>query len=91
MKKINLSLITLFLTLLSACATNSDVEMLQSQVNDLNSSAQKASSDAASAQTTANDAAARAMAAEAAANRAAELSEDTNSKLDKKFKKSMMK
>jgi len=51
----------------------------------------QASADAAGAQTTAADAAAKAEAAEAAANRAAQLSEEANSKLNKKFKRSMMK
>jgi hypothetical protein len=90
-KVIKLSMITLAFSLVAACATNSDVENLQSQVDGLNTTAKQASADAASAQTTAADAAAKAEAAEAAANRAAELSQDTNNKLDHKFKRSMMK
>ena len=88
---IKLSIIALVLSLVTACATTSDVENLQSQVNGLDTSVKQASADAASAQTTAADAAARAAAAETAANRAAQLSQDANSKLDKKFKRSMMK
>jgi murein lipoprotein len=59
--------------------------------NGLDTSVKQALANAASAQTTSADAAARAKAAEDAANRAAQLSEDANSKLDKKFKDSMMK
>jgi uncharacterized protein YcfL len=90
-KVIKLSMIALAFSLVAACATTSDVENLQSQVNGLDTSVKQASADAASAQTTAADAAAKAEAAETAANRAAQLSQDANSKLDKKFKKSMRK
>lgn len=90
-KAIKLTMITLAFSLVAACATTSDVENLQTQVDGLDTSVKQASADAASAQTTAADAAAKAEAAEAAANRAAELSQDTNSKLDRKFKRSMMK
>jgi len=90
-KVIKLSMIALAASLIVGCATTSDVENLQSQVDGLDSSVKQASADAASAQTTAADAAAKAEAAEAAANRAAQLSQDANSKLDKKFKRSMMK
>lgn len=90
-KVIKLSMIALALSLVTACATTSDIENLQSQVNGLDTSVKQASSDAASAQATAADAAAKAAAAEAEANRAAELSEDANKKLDKRFKRSMMK
>jgi murein lipoprotein len=91
MKIIKLTMITMAFSLVAACATTSDVEKIQSQVDGLNASVKQASSDAASAQSTAADASAKAEAAEAAANRAAELSQEANSKLDHKFKKSMMK
>ncbi len=90
-KVIKLSMIVLAFSLVTACATNSDVEDLQSQVTGLDSSVKQASADAASAQTTAADAAVKAGAAEAAANRAAQLSQDANKKLDRKFKRSMSK
>ncbi len=90
-KVIKLSMIALAFSLLGACATNSDVENLQSQVSGLDASVKQASADAASAQTTAADAAAKAEAATAAANQAAQLSQDANKKLDRKFKRSMMK
>lgn len=90
-KVIKLSMITLAFSLVAACATSSDVENLQSQVNSLDTSVKQASADAASAQATATDAAAKAEAAEAEANRAAQLSQDANSKLDNNFKRSMRK
>ncbi len=90
-KVIKLSMIAMAFSLLGACATTSDVENLQSQVNGLDTSVKQASADAASAQATSADAAAKAETAEASANRAAQLSQDANKKLDKKFKKSMMK
>jgi hypothetical protein len=92
MKKIaKLSVIVLAASLGAGCATNSDVENLQSQINGLDASIKQASADAASAQTTAADAAAKARAAETAANRAAELSQEANRTLDTRFRRSMMK
>jgi murein lipoprotein len=90
-KVIKLSMIALAFSLITACATTSDVEDLQSQVNGLNTSVKQASANASSAQATATDAAAKAEAAKAAASEAAQLSEDANTKLNKKFKRSMMK
>lgn len=78
---IKISMIALTLSLVSACATTSDVENLQSQVNGLDTSVKQASADAANAQT-------RAAAAEDAANRAAQLSQDANKKMQKKLKNS---
>ena len=83
-KVIKLSMIALALSLLVACATTSDIENLQSQVNGLDTSVKQASADAASAQATAAE-------ATTAANQAAQLSKEANSKLDRKFKSSMMK
>ncbi len=73
------------------CASTSDVEGLQSQIDGLKSDLDKTSSAVAGAQSAANDAAARASAAEAAAERAAGYAQETNTKLDRLFKKSMMK
>ncbi len=73
------------------CATNGDIENLQSQIDTLKTSVAQASSDAASAKSAADAASAQAASAEAAANRAAQYAQDTNSKLDSMFKKSMMK
>lgn len=92
MKKIiKLSMITLVFSMVAACATTSDVENIQTQIDGLNSKVSQASTDAANAQSTAADAAARAEAAEAAANRAAQYAQDANSKLDSGFRRSMMK
>ncbi len=90
-KVIKLSMIAMVASLVVGCATNSDIEGLQSQIDGLKSSVASASSDAASAKAAADAAAAQAAAAESAANRAAQYAQDTNSKLDSMFKKSMMK
>jgi murein lipoprotein len=81
---IKVSMIALAASLVVGCATNSDIENLQTQIDGLKTSVAQASSDAASAQSAAAD-------AKAAAERAAQYSQDTNSKLDSMFKKSMMK
>lgn len=90
-KVVKFSMIALALSFVVGCASTSDIENLQSQIDGLKTSVAQASSDAASAQSAANDAASRAASAEAAANRAAQYAQDTNSKLDSMFKKSMMK
>ncbi len=85
MKKLmKISMIALAASLVVGCATNSDIENLQTQIDGLKTSVAQASSDAASAQAAATD-------AKAAAERAAQYAQDTNSKLDNMFKKSMMK
>ncbi len=92
MKKIvRLSALTLLAGLSVGCATNSDISDLQSQINTLKSQVSKISSDVAAANNMAEQAAAKAAAAEAAANMAASYAEDTNTKLDRMFKRSMMK
>lgn len=88
---IKLAMVALVFSLITACASTSDVENLQSQVTGLDTSVKQASADAVSAQTTAADAAAKSASAEAAANRASQLSQDANAKLDRRFKGSMMK
>jgi len=92
MKKVmKLSMIAMVASLAVACASTSDVENLQSQVDGLKTSVAQASADAASAKSAADSASSQAASAEAAANRAAQYAQDTNSKLDSMFKKSMMK
>ena len=81
---VKVSMIALAASLMVGCATNSDIENLQTQIDGLKTSVAQASSDAASAQSAAAD-------AKAAAERAAQYAQDTNSKLDNMFKKSMMK
>ncbi len=86
-----LTLIAMVAATAVGCAGTSDIDNLQAQIDGLKTSVAQASSDAASAQSAAADAASKAASAEAAANRAAQYAQDTNSKLDSMFKKSMMK
>jgi len=90
-KALKISAIVLTASLATGCASTSDITSLQSQIDALSSSISTASSDSAKALAAATAAEARASAAEAAANRAAQYAQDTNSKLDRMFKKSMMK
>ena len=90
-KVIKLSMIAMVATLVVGCASTSDIENLQSQIDGLKSSVAQASSDAASAKSAADSASAQAASAEAAANRAAQYAQDTNEKLDKMFKHKMKK
>ncbi len=97
-KALKISAIIITVALATGCASTSAVEDLQSQLDGLNTKLSAASSDAANAQAAASsasqastEAAAKASAAEAAANRAAQYAQETNSKLDRMFKKSMMK
>jgi len=91
MNVIKLSAVVAIAALATGCASTSDLEALEGRVGTLESKVQTAASDAASAKAAAADASAKAGAAEAAANRAARLAEDTNSKLDRMFKKSQHK
>ena len=91
MKIVKISAVILAAGLATGCASTSDIEDLQGQINGLKGQVSAAASDAAQAKQSAADAAAKAAAAEAAANRAAQYAQDTNSKLDRMFKKSMMK
>jgi murein lipoprotein len=73
---IKVSMIALAASLMVGCATSSDVESIQTQIDGLKTSVAQASSDAASANAAASD-------AKAAAERAAQYAQDTNSKLDR--------
>ena len=88
---VKISAVVLAAGLATGCASTSDIDKLQEQIDGLKSQVSTASSDAAQAKQSAADAASKAAAAEAAANRAAQYAQDTNSKLDRMFKKSMMK
>jgi len=90
-KALKISAIVLTAGLATGCASTSDIENLQTQIDVLTAQISTASADSAKAQAAAAEAAAKAAAAEAAANRAAQYAQDTNSKLDRMFKKSMMK
>lgn len=92
MKKLaKFSAIILATGLASGCASTSDFDMLKSRVDALENKVSKVSADVNAVKASADQANARAAAAEAAANRAANYAQDTNSKLDNMFKKSMMK
>ncbi len=91
MKIVKISTLVLVAGLATGCATKSDIEFLQTQLDGLKTQISTASTDAATAQAASASAATKAAAAEAAANRAAQYAQDTNNKLDRMFKKSMMK
>ena len=76
---------------LTACASTGDIEKLQAQIDSVQVSVKQASLDAQSALLSSVEASGRAALAESAANRAAKYAQDTNSKLDNLFKKSMTK
>lgn len=77
--------------LMVGCATNSDVEGLQSQVDGLKTSVAQVSSDASAASVAAADASNKAAGALVAANEAEESSKAVNAKLDTLFKQAMTK
>ncbi len=91
MKALKISAVILAAGLATGCASTSDIDNLQAQIDGLKTQITTASSEAAKAQAAASEAAAKAAAAESAANRAAQYAQDTNSKLDRMFRKSMMK
>lgn len=84
MKLLKLSVIALTAGLAVGCASTSDIDNLQSQINTLKT-------DVAGAKDAASDASTKAANAEAAATRAANTADEVNTKLDRMFKHSMMK
>jgi murein lipoprotein len=91
MKALKLSIIAFSAFLAVGCASTSDIDKLQNQINTVKSDVSSAKDAAASANTAATDAATRAASAEAAANRAANTAQEVNTKLDRMFKHSMAK
>lgn len=82
----------LFITVVATgCASTSDIENLQGQIDALKPAVASASADAADAKASAVSAAAKATAAELAASKAADLTQEVSAKLDKLFKKSQFK
>ena len=73
-----------FSGLATGCASNSKVDEMQAEIDSLKTQVTGASQDAADAKAMANEALMKSEAAEATA-------QDTNSKLDRMFKHSMMK
>ena len=76
---------------LSACATTGDIDALRLRVDTLESNVSAAQSDAATARATANDAVNIANQAMDRANEANARSIDTETKIDRMFKRSMYK
>ena len=91
MKATKLAVILVAAGLAVGCATKGDVEKVQTQVDGLKAELSSVKSTADEALTAAQGAEQKAASAEAAARRAATASEEVNSKLDRMFKKSMMK
>ena len=91
MKLLKLSVIAFTAFLAVGCASTSDIDNLQSQINAMKTDVAGAKDAASSANAAATDAAARAASAEAAAKRAADTAQEVNTKLDRMFKHSMMK
>lgn len=88
---VKLSMIAMAVSMVVGCASSSDIDNLQSQIDSLKTSVTQASSDASSALSAANNAATSAASAEAAANRAAQAAQDTSFKLDQLHRKNMVK
>lgn len=84
-------MISAIVALASGCASTSDVENLQSQIDSLKPVVASAEQHAADAHKVAASAEQHAIAAHAAADKAAQACVDMNSKLDKLFKKSQFK
>jgi murein lipoprotein len=91
MKAVKLSALVAVAALATGCASQSDFDKLKADVDSLKPQVSAAAADAASAKAAAAEASAKAAAAESAANRAAQYAQDTNSKLDRMFKRSQHK
>ena len=90
-KLVKLSAVILTAGLFVGCATNDDIESLQSQIDILSDQTERAAADSGAAKAAAADAAESAAAAEIAAIESVRIAEDTNAKLDRMFKQSMSK
>lgn len=90
-KTLKISAIIVSAGLVYGCASSGDVVNLQKQIDKLNGQVEKAVSDAAGAKQAADAASASAAKAASAAELAGSYAQDTNSKLDRMFKKTMMK
>jgi murein lipoprotein len=91
MKAVKLSALAAVAALATGCASTSDIDNLQAQIDALKPQVTAAASDAASAKAAASEASSRAASAEAAANRAAQYAQETNAKLDRLFAKTVRK
>jgi len=91
LKATKLSVVLLSTGLLVGCASKSDITGLQTQIDGLKAEQASIKSTSEEALSAAQAAEAKASSAESAARRAAAASEEVNAKLDRMFKKSMMK
>jgi outer membrane murein-binding lipoprotein Lpp len=91
MKATKFAVVLMAAGLTVGCASKSDITNLQTQIDGLKAEQASIKSTADEALSAAQAAESKAGAAEAAARRAAAAAEETNSKLDRMFKKSMMK
>jgi murein lipoprotein len=91
LKATKLSVVLLSTGLLVGCASKSDVTALQTQIDGLKAEQASIKSTAEEALSAAQSAESKASSADASARRAAAASEEVNAKLDRMFKKSMMK
>jgi outer membrane murein-binding lipoprotein Lpp len=91
MKATQFAVILVAAGLTAGCASKSDISNLQTQIDGLKAETSSIKSTADEALSAAQAAESKAASAESAARRAAAAAEETNSKLDRMFKKSMMK
>jgi outer membrane murein-binding lipoprotein Lpp len=91
MKAIKLSVVLLAASMAVGCASKGDISNLQSQVDGLKAEVSSVKSSADEALSAAQSAESKAASAESAARRAAAAAEEVNNKLDRMFKKSMLK
>ena len=91
MKATKFALILAAATLTVGCASKSDITNLQTQIDGLKAETSSIKSTADEALAAAQAAESKAASADAAARRAANAAEETNSKLDRLFKKSQLK
>jgi outer membrane murein-binding lipoprotein Lpp len=91
MKAIKFAAVLVAATLTVGCATKGDVSNLQTQLDGLKAETASVKSTADEALSAAQAAEAKASSADANARRAAAAAEEANSKLDRMFKKSMLK
>ena len=89
--KVKMLMVLVASLLAVGCATNSDIEGLQTQISGIKISVVQITTDVQNAKAASAEALTKATAAEDAATRAALLAADTNIKLDTVFKNAMLK
>lgn len=91
MNKLKLLILLAVASLTVGCATNSDIENLQSQVDGLKVSVNQISTDLQTTTSITTEALTHALNAEKASIKALEVANEVNAKLDNVFKKAMVK